>query len=207
MLSVSLTVITFLITALVCSVLLLKATDVKLTPEQSDALTTLRNYAQPFDGTSASGERVDCTLINRFCVNAQQCTALCQDGTDDVVGARLEFTCTSGLCVPDIGPPPDVPCNDKHGFLNTITTTEFGRQWYCLNTLPELFNDRGQLHEYVCRNGEFDLDAFDANTTTDFNSVCKCNEGYDRANYIYSPNVPLCLTPKFLEYFTDFVKE
>lgn len=141
--------------------------------------------------TFMQGSLVDCTLVPRFCSNSGQCNLLCTS----------KYECSkAGVC--ELSVPIIQNCNNKHGFISVLRTTEFDQSWMCLNTMPHMFKENGELRGYVCgtalKTGSYDLsDGLDINN-------CSCNNDHVRVVDDSMPNVPLCVPKNIVDNYVTF---
>ena len=150
--------------------------------------------------------KVNCLHTKRFCTDDLHCGALC---TRDVI-SKHQIMCKQGVCQAKTAPDEITTCQAKLGFLSVYNNNEIFRRWFCLNTLPHLFQNNGTLHPYVCGNeaetGVFDFACFDADKSIDAIPCCKCNDGYVRVVEASVPNVPLCVPEHVPSVFSSFVR-
>lgn len=166
-------------------------------------LRTFGDIINPFSDTdSTENNKVDCSLATRYCTQDSHCKVLCHGGN---------FSCDleTGTCQLKVLPA-EQGCNENHGFVHVLETTELTSRWACLNTLPHLFNDDGSLRPYVCgeglKVGKFDLNSFnvreqDINITT-LAEKCSCAKDHTRAYDLATRNIPLCVPKSMIDTFS-----
>lgn len=154
---------------------------------------------------SDDSQKVNCLHVPRYCTDDSHCTALCANEVNN----DNKIICREGVCDTDTTPPDNSTCETKLGFLSVFNNNELQSGWLCINTLPHLFQDSGQVHPYVCgtqqKIGSFDSKRFDADKSINAIPCCKCNDGYVRAVEVNVPAVPLCVPKDLPLAFSAFV--
>lgn len=150
-------------------------------------------------------QKVNCLHVPRYCTDDSHCIALCASE----LSSDNRIICREGVCDTDTTPLDTSTCEAKFGFLSVFNNNELQSRWLCINTLPHLFQENGQVHPYVCgtqRNtGLFDRKCFDADQSINAIPCCKCNEGYIRAVEVNIPDVPLCVHKDLPLAFPSFI--
>lgn len=143
---------------------------------------TLLQKVDPTDGddvlskltflNDTNKRRVNCIKDTYFCGTDSDCMDICDTGS-------VLFKCdeTTKACTPlkdsEVDPETDKrKCNAQHGFLNVLSAdATTGLNWSCINTLPQIFDNRDNKHTSVCYDGDFPVNVEDHYPTAD-DCVC-----------------------------------
>lgn len=162
----------------------------------------------PIETADTEFSSVDCTLSTRFCSHDLQCKVLC---SSEKFIHKFKCNLDSGVCdLEESTTDVNAQCPAERGFLSVLRTTEIDNQWVCINTMPHLFDNNGDLQKYVCGVGDgvgtFDLNEFNVEID-DSNSIlsrCVCSENYTRVVNKTRPNIPLCIPRNMMHILPDF---
>lgn len=148
--------------------------------------------------------QVDCTLNTRICSHDLQCKMMCDSGVH-----RFRCGLDSGICELETVPN-NAECVAEKGFVSALRTTEIDNQWICINTMPHLFTDTGELQKYICGTGsgvgKFDLEDFNVEIedTDSIISRCSCSDNYVKVVNKARPNIPLCIPEHLIHTLGEF---
>lgn len=185
--------------------------------EQNINIQAINNQLDPMDmrlwenkmleRTENILSRVDCLAETRLCSSDDHCRQLCH--RDILIDKKpIEYECNlmEGVCQVRKDQQITKKCDPKLGFISALRTTSLGHEWICLNTLPELFDDNGNLHLYICVNGTFDIDKFDANISINAVPNCQCSGNDIKLADKFIFNVPMCLPQSAFNVLNNYIR-
>lgn len=153
------------------------------------------------DTTNKSAK--DCNKQTVFCQHDSDCMQLCSINEAILIQYKCNEIniCTQSVLENETTNNTPIDCNRKNNFIPTLTADEFFQpHWICLNTRPQLFDDKTQdFHTYICAGGNRTA----LNQDDIFNS-CVCDENKIKVYDEFRNNIPLCIEKKQISLFPNF---
>lgn len=161
---------------------------------------SLNQINEMFEGSALQVfSKIDCELEFVPCFENSDCNAPCINGENSYCVHKKSKLGSIGNCmtkITEIVKKPKTECKHENGLIEVVEDVDGILQISCMSLYPELINDEGEKHEWVCHGGTFNLHLEDIKSPLS----CICNEMSSTIWFKNSPSIPRCV-PKNSEKF------
>lgn len=163
--------------------------------------TNTQTSISPID---ALKNRIECDKRRIYCANDNDCLELCTRAIDDITQVEYKCNdiniCTQSTLINGDETTSSLLCNRDFGFIPILTADEiFQPHWVCLNTRPNVFDNRQQYHSFICAGGN--RSSLDPDRLFD---SCLCPPATIKIHDEFRPGLPICVDKHQLPLFPNF---